>query len=793
MLALSALSSTARAQWGRPPIGSVPQRAAAPVPAAVPASAPSFVTESGIGLRMSPTLQPLPRGEAGKQLPLTVQAQSVRGRPDLDTVAEGDAVLRRGDLTIRADLLSYDHVEDLALARGNVKIDQESNRYTGPELQLKIQRFEGYFINPTYFLGRTAAGGKAERIDFIDSQRTVATKATYSSCPADGSGDPAWLLTSDRVKMDFNNNEGIAQGAVLRFLGVPILWAPELSFPLTEERKSGWLPPNVAIDSRSGLRVEVPWYWNIAPNRDATFTPSANLRRGPGMGAEFRYLEDAYRGELNLTLLPYDREAHRSRYAFGAQHQATLADDLRLAIQVQRVSDDDYWKDFQRTLPNITPRLLLSDIQATRPFGEWTTYARAQRWQVLQASDSTIVAPYERLPQIGARTLQPVGDGFEVGFEGEFNRFGNPIGTVDTNRPTGLRVHALASISRPWVTPGWTLTPKVSMNAASYSLDNPMPEGRKQTSRVIPTFSIDSAWVLERDSSWFGTDFRQTLEPRLLYVNTPYRKQSDLPNFDSAARDFNFESIFTENAFSGIDRVSDSHEVTAGVTTRLLNPVSGAEAMRLGVVQRYLLSDQRVTPQGTTLTQRISDLLLLGSTNVVPNWYFSGLAQYSPQLGTTVRSSVGASYSPEPFHTISVRYRQTRQLTEQVEVGWQWPVYGRAPDPAGPDGESRGDPGSCNGALYTVGRVNYSTRESRVVDSILGFEYDAGCWITRVVAERLSTGQTEATTRFLIQLELVGLSRLGSNPLQVLKDNVPGYRLLRDGPAGSQTPPPFYD
>ncbi|MDO9314165.1 MAG: LPS assembly protein LptD [Burkholderiaceae bacterium] len=790
--ALLAAGGPAWAQWGRPPIGSVPIPAAAPAAAQIPVL--PLITDSGIELRLSPKLLPLPRGEAGKQLPIAVLAQKVRGRPDLETIAEGDAVLRRGDLTLQADLLSYDQVEDLALARGNVKINQEGNRYTGPELQLKVQRFEGYFIHPTYYFGRTAAGGKAERIDFIDSQRTVATKATYSSCPADGSGDPDWLLTSDRVKMDFNNNEGIAEGAVLRFLGVPILWAPALSFPLTDERKSGWLPPSVAIDSRSGVRVEVPWYWNIAPNRDATFTPSASLRRGVGLGSEFRYLEENYHGELNLNLLPNDREAGRERYSFGAKHEVAWPDETRLRIQVQRVSDDNYWKDFRRDLNTITPRLQLSDIQATRPFGEWTTYVRAMRWQVLQNAGSLIDAPYERLPQIGARTLQSVGEGFEVEFEGEFNRFANPIGSVNNaNRLTGLRAHALASLSWPWVTPGWTLAPKVSVNAASYSLDSPMSDGRKQATRVIPTFSLDSAWVLERDSSWFGKDLRQTLEPRLLYVNTPYRKQSFLPNFDSAPRDFNFESIFTENAFSGVDRVSDSHELTAGVTTRLLDPISGGESMRLGVVQRYLFSDQRVTPQGTTLTQRISDLLLLGSTSVIPNWSLSATMQYSPQLGASVRSTVGAAYSPKPFHTVSAVFRQTRNLSEQLELGWQWPIFGRTPDARNLAGESRGDPASCNGSLYTVGRVNYSTRDSRLVDAILGLEYDAGCWITRVVAERLSTGQAEATTRLLFQLELVGLSRLGSNPLQVLKDNVPGYRLLRDAPASSQNTFSFYD
>jgi LPS-assembly protein len=386
-----------------------------------------------------------------------------------------------------------------------------------------------------------------------------------------------------------------------------------------------------------------------------------------------------------------------------------------------------------------------------------------------------------------------VGEGFEVDFEGEFNRFANPDGTLDPKRPAGVRLHALASISRPWLTPGWSLTPKVSLNAASYSLDHAVADGSKQTSRVIPSVSLDSAWLLERDSSWFGKALRQTLEPRLLYVNTPYHRQDNLPNFDSAGRDFNFETIFTENSFSGVDRVSDSHALTAGVTTRLLDPVTGAESMRLGVVQRYLFSDQRITPEGTTLTQRISDLLLLGSTSVIPQWSLSASVQYNPQLGAAVRSIVGATYSPSPFHTVSAIYRQTRNLTEQLEIGWQWPVYGRTPDSVDLAGVSHGDPASCNGALYTVGRVNYSTRDSRIVDAILGLEYDAGCWIGRVVAERLSTGQTEATTRLLIQLELVGLSRLGSNPLQVLKDNVPGYRLLRDGPLAPQSVTPFYE
>ena len=762
---------------------------------ALPAWAQTAPAPSGpdepIELRPSPALQPAPRGEATRKLPIILRAQKLSGRPDLETVAEGNAEFRRGNTVIRADRLSYDQPSDLAIALGHVHISKDGNLYTGPELQLKVQRFEGFFANPVYYFSRAGAGGSAKRIDFLDEQRAVATDATYTSCPADGSGGPAWLLTTDRVNLDFATNEGVAEGGVLRFYGVPILAAPRLSFPLTDARKSGWLPPSIELDTKSGLQFSMPYYWNIAPNRDATFTPAVITRRGVALESEFRYLEPGYNGEARLDLLPRDRIAGRSRYALAGAHDSDLGNELRLQMRLLRVSDNDYWKDFPRNLSSPTPRLLASDFQLGRPWGDWTGYARVQRWQVLQTDDpaTRIEAPYERTPQIGARYAARVGPGFEIGFEGEFNRFTNPTDASLAPRPTGARVHALGSVSRPYVTPGWALTPKISFNAASYSLDEGSAAFSRDGSRLIPTLSLDSGWVFERDTSFFGRAVRQTLEPRLLYVNTPYRDQTGRPNFDSYAKDFNFDSIFTENAFSGVDRVSDSHQITAGVTTRVLDPQTGAEQLRLGLAQRYLLRDQLVTQDNQPLTQRFSDLLLLGSTTLIPRWTLDASLQYSPDTNRVTRSVVGARYSPGPFRTISATYRLTRGLSEQVELGWQWPIYGRTPDEARAAPRTDGS-GTCNGSWYAVGRVNYSTLERRLIDSIVGFEYDAGCWIGRVVASRQSTGFTQATTRLSVQLELVGLSRLnlGANPLQVLKDNIPGFRLLREGRAVGQPP-----
>jgi LPS-assembly protein len=771
LIALACAASAAGAQ----PVGAAPPAAGASAPAA---EAPPLL------LKSSPRLSPPPRGEQARQRPIIVQADELRARPDLDAVAEGNVQFRRAGTFIRADRLTYDSPEDLAIARGGVRIEREGSIYRGPELQLKVQRFEGFFLQPEFEFLDLGSGGRAERIDFLDSSRSRLTNAVYSSCPRDGSGDPDWLLRTSRVRLDLEANEGLAEGAVLQFLGVPILALPVLSFPLSDDRKSGWLPPEFGINSRSGFQVGMPYYWNIAPNRDATFTPMLMTRRGIGGAAEFRYLEPTDVGRVNLDLLPHDRVAGRSRHALTFEHDGSLRSGWRYRANALRVSDDAYWEDFPRNIHSITPRLLPLDLQAERPLntpiGPGLAYARVQRWQVLASQDpaGAIIAPYERSPQLGLQVQPLMPAGLYSTLQTEVNRFTRPeVGGAKDDLPTGWRWHALGQVSKRFGTTGWWLTPKMSVNAASYSTDAPMSDGRRQASRVIPTFSAEGGMVFERPSRWFGQPMRQTLEPRLLYVNTPYRDQSRLPNFDSAERDFNVVTLFDDKTYSGIDRVADAHQLTAGVVTRLVHATSGIELLRLGLAQRFLFRDQRVTidPAAPPLTNRVSNLLLDGATSLLPGWNIDGALEYNPDIRRVVRSNATVLYSPGPFRTVSASYLLARGLSEQLAIGWQWPVYrGKAR----PVGASSG----CGGTLYAVGRMNYSLRDSRITGSIVGMEYDAGCWIGRIVSERQSIARNQSTTQLSLQLELVGLSRIGSNPLQVLKDNIPGYRLLRDSP-----------
>ena len=737
-------------------------------------------------LQPVPRLRPAASDEAARRnAPLYLRADQLSGQPGGELRAQGDVELRQAGVVLRADQLRYDQAEDLAVAQGRVRVTFEGSSISGPEVQLKTQRMEGFMREPEYQLALTGAGGRAERIDLLGPGAARVIEGNYTSCRRDEAQTPDWVLSARQLDLDLDASVGVAEGAVLRFLDVPILALPRMSFPLSDERKSGWLPPSVDFTTGSGVDLGVPYYWNIAPNRDATITPSMSTRRGAAVETEFRYLQPQFAGRVNLDLLPYDQVYKDTRYWLTFDHLGKLGNDVRYGAQVERVSDDDWWNEFPRRHVSLTPRLLPLTAFVEReyrlsPAIDAELYVRSQRWQILQAPN-TMLAPFDRAAQVGVRSSGSLHAGVEYAIETEANRFtlpSNPGYTALDTPSDGSRLHVQGAISRPLRQPGWWVTPSVMFNAASYYTDEPMPGGRSSTSRLIPTFSVGGGAEFERSTAFAGRALRQTLEPRVLYVNTPHVDQLSYPNFDSAVKDYSFASIYSANAFSGVDRVSDTHALTAGVTTRLLDANSGLELLQLGIVQRYLFDDQLITETGVPERRGYSDVLLRGSTRVIEPFSLEGYVRYSPSVDRVVRSIVGVQYAPGPFRVLNLGYRYARDISSQWEASWQWPLYqpGGAPQRKEWDGRARG----CGGAWYTVGRITYNTLDDRVTDSVVGVEYDAGCWIARMAVSRWSTGVSQASTQVLLQLELVGLSRLGSNAIGVLRDNIPGYQPLRE-------------
>ena len=725
-----------------------------------------------------------------------LEADRLSSRADLDAVLEGGAQLRKGATTVRADRLSYDMPTDTARAFGNVWVRRGGNTYQGPYLELQVDAFEGFFTEPSYEFAQNGAHGQAARADFADSTHMTVHQATYTTCkrkPGPG-WLPDWVLTAARIDIDNDEEIGLAQSAVLSFKGVPLVHVWPLSFPLTEKRKTGLLPPTIGLDNANGLEITVPYYINIAPNRDATVTPTIMTARGVNLGAEFRYLEPSYAGAVRLSAMPQDKLRDADRWGASLTHTSSVnapTGAVVLAANLNRVSDDNYWRDFTNTsavntgtsIAGATQRLLPADLTASWTYGEFASSLKVLKWQTLQDPTALIIPPYDRVPQWSARYAQSSFANLNWSLDADLTQFESD--RTLTLQPNAQRVFALAQASYPLVRPAGFLTPKVQLHTTGYQFDASYL-GKQSADRTVPTFSLDSGLVFERDASLLGRSMVQTLEPRAFYVYTPYRDQRLLPNYDTGANDFNFATIYTENAFVGNDKIADNNLLTLGLTTRYLDADNGAQLARFGVAQRLRFDDQQVTLNSATsgAASGVSDILLGAALNLTERWVLDSTVQYNARTEQSVRSVLGVRYNPSNYRVFNVAYRFQRDLSEQIDTSWQWPIN----DLWGDVGQILGaGQGQGEGRYYALGRLNYSLKEGRLVDSVLGVEYDAGCWIGRVVIERVQTSTDAANQRLMFQLEFVGFTRIGLSPERSLSSNISHYQNLRDGNAAGSS------
>lgn len=777
-------------------------------------------SEPPLILRSSSLLQEAISPTARKQLPTFLESNSLNERAGLETSLDGQVVMRRGEILLKADKVDYLQEEDFAKARGNVYFNRSGNTYQGPALDLYLDAFEGFFTQPNYRLVKNNGYGNASRIDFVDPSHTVMHDANFTTCQRKPGPNwmPDWFFSGDKISIDSDRNVGLIEGGSVRFKGLPILPIPEIDFPLDDERKSGFLPPSIGADNIGGLEYTQPYYWNLAPNRDITFTPTYWSQRGIKLSTEFRYLEGMapqppFQGLMRFDYMESDKlRDDKRRWGMNYAHTGLLnpyyaGGGLSFTLNVNRVSDDNYWKDFSLGSTAGVQRLLSSDVGVSWTNGFVTTGIRAQKWQTLQDLanvNNRITPPFDRLPQVTARLQRyDLAGGFDFSLDGDLTRFSSARETDCVNAaanttsklfyncaPNADRAVSWAQLSRPFISPYGYVTPKVQLHGRSYQFDGGLPttqfynghQGQASAAVTVPTFSIDAGMAFERDSRLFSRAWVQTFEPRIFYVNTPYRDQSYLPNYDSGGNAFNFASIFTENAFGGHDRISDSKLLTIGATSRFIDPDSGAEGARFGIAQRLRMKEQRVTlPDEPTAQTGLSDILAGATFNLSRAWALDSTVQYDPNTDNFRRRVVGGRYNPGSYRVINAAWRTETDasgnaVSQQLDLGWQWPLHDLWRGIDGHDGLGRG---LGEGRWYSVGRVNVDMLTKKPVESILGFEYDAGCWLSRTVIERQLISDGLARQRILFQLEFVGLSRLGTNAIGSLRNNVPRYQPLR--------------
>ena len=702
-----------------------------------------------------------------------MEGDRLQGHSDRETEAQGNARFRGRGQSIAADWMRHDRRDNELTAIGNVRMEQGTALTEGARLRYNLDTSRGLMENARYSLSpietgaapgaRTAgtsaapafdARGTGERIVFEGPGLFRAQQASYTTCEP---GDDSWLIRAREMHIDKNNNIGTARDAKVEFLGSTIFYTPYMWFTLHQERKSGFLTPSYGNTSTSGFELTVPYYWNMAPNRDMTIAPRLMARRGVQLRSEFRYLEPSYRGDLQAEYLPNDNVTGVNRHLFKFNHAQTFANGWAGSLDLNKVSDGKYFSDLTTHIALTSQTYLTRQATLSRggAWGNGGTYsfsALAQGWQTLQSDPlAPLTPPYGRRPQLTftAQNQDVLRSDFD--FYSSYTDFSHPT------LVNGRRAVAYPSLSLPLTAPYGFVTPKIGVHATRYVIDQNNTAVLPDKSRVLPTFTADSGLLFERGANFFGKSYTQTLEPKLYYVYIPYRDQSLMPNFESGVQDINFASIYSENQFSGHDRINNANQLTLGVNSRLIDPDTGVELLRVGVAQRYYFSPQRVGVPGVALRSNQSsksDLLAALSGNIAPHWTADFGWQYNTDTAATQRMSVAARYQPQPGKVLNLAYRHQVDSFRQFDISGQWPIVSK---------------------WNAVARWNYSTQDKRLLEAVAGLEYDGGCWAFRIVGHRLSTATNTSTSAVFVELELNGVTRVGSNPMDVLRRNIRGY------------------
>ena len=698
----------------------------------------------------------------------TVTAVESSGVDNQYFQAEGRVDVRSPSRQILADWMRYEFDIDTIKAKGNVVIRSWQDLVTGPELEYRRDTETGFMKQPDFVLGLYKGRGKADELLFTGPEKYRINRGSYTTCVGQS---PAWHLEMGQLDIDENTSIGIARNARIYLGPLPVAWLPEFSFPLKNERKSGFLSATYGTSGNRGFDLQLPYYFNLAPNYDATLTPRIMTKRGVLFNGQTRYLFETpfgtSVGQWDGEILPKDRLAGATRDATNIRHTQLFTPNLTLAVNYNHVSDPRYFVDLADFVSITSITTLPRDATLTYRNSGWTLVAKAQRFQTLQDPAALVLPPYDKVPQLSAESpaYRPFADlRFELKLSSDITRFEYPNAAL----PSGYRAYGYGTLAWKYDTPGAFLTPKIGLHATRYQLIGEFDDFRNST-RIVPITSIDGGLRFERNSSIFGNALVQTLEPRAMFTYIPYRDQSQTPLFDTALADFNNIQLFSENRYIGQDRIGDAQQLSLGVTSRWLDPDSQKERLRLTVGERFYFSNQRVTLGESPRNRNSSDILVSAQGRVTDTLYAEANTQFNASAGQTERYAFGLRYSPERGKTLNANYRFIRQLdtlsgpvqVKQVDVAAQWPIY-------------RG--------LYGVGRLNYSIADRRTTEGIFGIEYDGCCYVIRAVAQRLTTSTTTATNAFFLQLELNGLGRVGSNPLDVLKRNIPGYSLLYENP-----------
>ncbi len=654
--------------------------------------------------------------------------------------------LTSGSRMLRADGAHFDRETNTFSVDGSVEFQDADTQVRAGGAQYNHDTAEVTFEDAEFKIWSVPARGAGEFIRVEREGHLRMDRVSYTSCP-EGKND--WLLSARRIEIDHEKGVGTARNAKFTFKRVPILWLPYVSYPATNERKSGLLIPDFGTNSARGIDIEFPYYWNIAPRYDATIAPRLMTKRGIQLRNEFRYLARKHDGVLTAEYLPNDDVTDEHRALAAIRHESNFTTNWRGMVHATHVSDSNYFEDLSSGLASTSQTALLRRADLEFYNNVWSGLLRVEDYQTIDDTIAEIDQPYQTLPKLAVRGFTPDGWlGLQYALDGELSYFRRDIGV------TGLRGHIMPEIALPLDLRYMTVKPAVAYEYTAYNLANTEPGQEDSPSRNAPILSFDLATTLERLTPKRG--WLQTLEPRILYAYIPFRNQDDLPVFDTITPDLNIVQLFRENRFVGYDRLGDTNQLSLGVTTRLIDAKDGDEFMRATLGEILYFSDRDVTlPGGSPADSNKSDYLLEIGMKLAEKWRTWFGYQYNSDDRNTKWTDIRLRYRADDTKIANFTYRYRRDSLEEFDISAAWPVAGR---------------------WNLIGRYNYSILDSKTLETLIGAEYATCCWAIRTSARRYLASRTgDSDTSFSVQLVLKGFGSPHSAADRMLDRGILSY------------------
>ena len=693
-----------------------------------------------------------PSNSTYDQEPAVASAEAIEGSPETELIMTGDAEIRRPGTMIKADRLTYTQSNGEVTARGNASISRDGAIFRTPQLRYQLTDKTGQAEQVDYEYAPMRLRGEASCARFLPFEQTELVNSLITTCKK---GDNSWWIEIEKLTLDEYEQVGYGRNAVLKLGGVPVIGAPWFTFPMSPERKSGFLIPSFGMSSSRGFELQTPYYFNIAPNYDYTFTPHLMTKRGLLLGNNVRWLNQYFETSVTLNYMPDDKEYEDERYGASIQLKGSFK-GLSYGIDYKRVSDNDFISDFSNSVRDDTEDVLAQNYWLSYGQKYWSASLTVNKNQTI---DIHTDKPYEKVPEFTWRGYVADFQGFEFKTTLQATRFEHPT------KISGDRFVFDQSVAYPIRSAGWFVTPKARVVGTSYDLERAYTRGASLTPGVtVPVFSVDSGLIFDREVRVFDLPMMQTLEPRLFYSYTPYRDQSDIPVFDSSLAEMTFAQLFNEDTWIGYDRFNEANQLSASITTRFIDDRDGYEWFRASIGERVYFNDYRIGSNGKrqALKTQKSDFLASIGAHLTRSLQASVYTQWSHERNKTDRLVAGVRYQPRPMSSIGLFYRynwepdrQSEDYIKQVDLSLQWPLSDK---------------------WYVLARQNYSLYKRKFIESLLGLEYHADCWTMRVVAQRYTDDNEEPQSNFFIQLELNGLGSLGSSPMNELQRSIQGYQ-----------------